>query len=286
MATSVYSWSTTAADNDDADTNINWAEGQNASTVNNSARQMMAALASSGQAMGGGLTTGGTGAAYTLTLADAPSAYSTSMLFLVKWNVVSTSTTATINVNSMGAKTLKTWDNATLPSAGHLTANSYAFIKYDGSAFRVFTPTNIETGTFTPALTFTTPGDLSVTYTTQLGTYTKIGNVCYYWIEIVTSAFTHTTASGNFRISGMPFTHAASTANATASPSRGGSRGSAMPTKPPMTQASCSVVSERAKAEACTRVGTSRWIVASRQNFASDCDSPAARPSSTSGSTP
>lgn len=45
MATGIGAWSTTAADNDDADTNINWAEGQGPETVNNSARAMMAAQA-------------------------------------------------------------------------------------------------------------------------------------------------------------------------------------------------------------------------------------------------
>lgn len=40
-------WSTTAGDNDDADANINWAEGQAPSTVNGSARAMMAALKTS-----------------------------------------------------------------------------------------------------------------------------------------------------------------------------------------------------------------------------------------------
>ena len=69
-------------------------------------------------------------------------------------------------------------------------------------------------------------------------------------------------------------------------PSRAGSSGSAMPTKPPTTHASWSVVSLRAKALAWTRWGTSLWMVASRQNFASDCASPALSPSSTSGSTP
>lgn len=37
-------WSTTAADNDDADAGVNWAEGQAPSTVNGSAREMMAVL--------------------------------------------------------------------------------------------------------------------------------------------------------------------------------------------------------------------------------------------------
>lgn len=45
MATGLKNWSTTAADNDDADSTINWLEGQLPSTVNNSARAMMAVLA-------------------------------------------------------------------------------------------------------------------------------------------------------------------------------------------------------------------------------------------------
>ena len=41
----IFQWSTTAAENDDAADDINWAEGQAPSTVNNSARQMMADVA-------------------------------------------------------------------------------------------------------------------------------------------------------------------------------------------------------------------------------------------------
>lgn len=45
MATGIGAWSTTAADNDDADTDINWQEGQGPETVNNSARAVMRAVA-------------------------------------------------------------------------------------------------------------------------------------------------------------------------------------------------------------------------------------------------
>lgn len=45
MASGVGSWSTTAADNATADSDINWAEGQAPSTVNNSSRAEMAAIA-------------------------------------------------------------------------------------------------------------------------------------------------------------------------------------------------------------------------------------------------
>ena len=137
---SKYEWDTTAADNDNADGNINWLEGQAPSSVNGSARAMMAAEASFTEAIGGAKTTGGTGAAYTLTLADAPTAYTTSMLFLVKFNTESTSTTATINVNSLGAKTLKTWDGSALPSTTYIPADAYGFLKYDGTDMRVFLP--------------------------------------------------------------------------------------------------------------------------------------------------
>lgn len=66
-----------------------------------------------------------------------------------------------------------------------------------------------EEGTWTPALTFATPGDLSVTYSTQQGRYTKIGREVKLTFALVTSAFTHTTASGNSIITGSPFTAAA-----------------------------------------------------------------------------
>ena len=62
------------------------------------------------------------------------------------------------------------------------------------------------TNTFTPILTCATPGDLNVAYTTQLGVYTKIGNMVSFAVRILTSSFTHSMASGNVIINGMPVT--------------------------------------------------------------------------------
>ena len=45
MATGVVSWSQTAATNASADSSINWAEGQAPSTINDSARALMASAA-------------------------------------------------------------------------------------------------------------------------------------------------------------------------------------------------------------------------------------------------
>lgn len=68
-----------------------------------------------------------------------------------------------------------------------------------------------EEGTWTPVLTFATPGDLSVAYGAggQNGLYTKIGNRVFIDVMITTTTFTHTTASGAVKITGLPFTPAA-----------------------------------------------------------------------------
>lgn len=71
MATAgVPLWSTTADSNNTADPAVNWSEGQAPSSVNNSARAMMASLAKWRDDLYGitaGLTTGGTSTAYTVT---------------------------------------------------------------------------------------------------------------------------------------------------------------------------------------------------------------------------
>jgi hypothetical protein len=105
MAVSVYSWSQTAGTNATADANINWAEGQLPSTVNNSARAMMAALAAMVQDMGGGSTTGGSSNAYTLTCAQTMSAR-VPALVAFKANHTNTGA-ATLNVDSTGASALR-----------------------------------------------------------------------------------------------------------------------------------------------------------------------------------
>tara|TARA_R100000501_G_C2626956_1_gene120778 strand:+ start:952 stop:3573 length:2622 start_codon:yes stop_codon:yes gene_type:complete len=62
-------------------------------------------------------------------------------------------------------------------------------------------------GSFTPAFTFATPGDLSITYSKQEGYYWRDGDLVYFRLRVgFTGAnFTHTTASGNARITGLPF---------------------------------------------------------------------------------
>lgn len=58
---------------------------------------------------------------------------------------------------------------------------------------------------FTPAFTFATPGDSSFAYTSQLGTYTRIGSIVFFEI-VIAGTPTFTTASGNIVITGLPIT--------------------------------------------------------------------------------
>ncbi len=57
----------TAATNQSADSSINWAEGQAPSSVNDSARAMMASLREWGDDISGAIVTGGTSTSYTVT---------------------------------------------------------------------------------------------------------------------------------------------------------------------------------------------------------------------------
>lgn len=62
-----------------------------------------------------------------------------------------------------------------------------------------------EEGTFTPSFTFATPGNLSVVYDARVGEYVKVGRMVTVAIQIRATTFTHTTASGIFQLTGLPF---------------------------------------------------------------------------------
>src|SRR5258707_5527034 len=63
----LYKWSQTASADATADSTINWAEGQSPSSVNDSARAMMAAIAKYRDDNGPNAQTAGTSTAYTLS---------------------------------------------------------------------------------------------------------------------------------------------------------------------------------------------------------------------------
>src|SRR5882762_3012895 len=67
MPQGLQNWSKTASSNSNADSSVNWPEGQAPSSVNDSARAMMARVAEYRDDTSGSLTTGGTSTAYTVT---------------------------------------------------------------------------------------------------------------------------------------------------------------------------------------------------------------------------
>ncbi len=103
-----WEWSKTAASNATADPTINWAEGMSPSSVNDSARAMMARTAEWRDDVSGTITTAGSGTAYTVasnqgfdTLAHMAGA----MIAFVPHTT--NGATVTLNVDGLGAKPLR-----------------------------------------------------------------------------------------------------------------------------------------------------------------------------------
>tara|TARA_R110001592_G_scaffold51899_4_gene159352 strand:+ start:1939 stop:3714 length:1776 start_codon:yes stop_codon:yes gene_type:complete len=139
MAT-IYDWSTTAADNDDAGTPINWAENQLPSTVNNSSRELMKQVADWRNLLSGAKISSGTNTT-TLTTGLSLSAYAQGTLFAFEQGVTNTGA-VTINVDSIGAKDIKKHKTVALV-AGDLVAGGIYIIAYEATAgnFQLISPT-------------------------------------------------------------------------------------------------------------------------------------------------
>ena len=86
-----------------------------------------------------------------------------------------------------------------------LTGGQIAFPATQNPSADPNTLDDYEEGTWTPTLTFLTPGDLNVVYSLRTAAYTKIGNLINIVWLMSTSTFTHTTASGIALITGLPF---------------------------------------------------------------------------------
>ena len=116
----------------------------------------------------------------------------------------------TLNLNGLGALTVTTTDGNALVG-GEIVANGiYDIVCRSGTSLELLNPSPAVFN-WTPVLTFATPGNLSVAYTTQVGRGVKIGRKVTLSFTIVTSTFTHTTASGALRITGSPLTALAAT---------------------------------------------------------------------------
>lgn len=119
----------------------------------------------------------------------------------------SLSTDGSTTSASMSGKTLVggTYNGPTVTGTMNLNGGIIAFPAVQIPSAGANDLDDYEEGTWTPSITFSTPGNLSVTYSNRVGTYTKIGDSVSLNLRIATSGFTHTTASGNLQVTGMPF---------------------------------------------------------------------------------
>lgn len=126
-----YNWSQTAATNATADAAVNWAEGQAPSSVNDSARAMMASLAKWRDDTGGSLQTGGTSTAYTLT---TNSVYPSTALLNgaeLSFNCHATNgASPTLNVDGLGAFPITTDLTTAVPVGTMIVGSTYEVIFY------------------------------------------------------------------------------------------------------------------------------------------------------------
>lgn len=113
--TDIYKWSKTAADNDDADSGINWAEFQDPDTVNNSARTMMKRVADWRDDMMPTRTSAGSGNSYTVSANAAPTSFSADFVVWFKADKTNTGS-ATLTVNALSAKPLRAKSGTALTS--------------------------------------------------------------------------------------------------------------------------------------------------------------------------
>lgn len=60
-------------------------------------------------------------------------------------------------------------------------------------------------GTWLPALTFVTPGNLAIGYSNQAGRWQRNGDVVTVQFQLTTNLFTWTTAAGNMLVGTLPF---------------------------------------------------------------------------------
>jgi hypothetical protein len=108
---------------------------------------------------------------------------------------------ATTSTPTFAGETLTGLLDISNASAGQIKFPSSPNLSSDAHTIDAY-----EEGTWTPSVTFATPGDLSLSgITVQGGDYLRVGKWCISQFSFIGVA-TFTTASGNLLITGLPFT--------------------------------------------------------------------------------
>lgn len=140
-------WSVTAASNANADSNINYAEGQTPASLNNSARADMAAVKAFANQILGAKTSGGSANAQTFT-SDVPGAISTAYAAGMGFVFVAgyTNTGAcTFNVDGVGAVAIRKGGANSALVANDIVAGGVYFVVYNGTYWTLLNPESGQT---------------------------------------------------------------------------------------------------------------------------------------------
>ncbi len=130
----LFKWSRTASSNATADSTINWAEGQAPSSINDSARAEMAAVAKYRDDIAGAITTGGTSTAYTVSSYQGYDTLANMDGKVIAFTPHATNGgTSTLNVDGLGAKPLRSAPSVELP-AGTLILGTPYVATYNNSS--------------------------------------------------------------------------------------------------------------------------------------------------------
>lgn len=135
MAENAFLWSITASSNDVADPAVSWPEGMLPGAVNNSARATMAGVARLIADLNGTITTGGTAGSYSATSNSGHTALTNGILLTAKANATNTAG-ATLNLNTLGAKSIRTWISGAeaAVAAGQIISGGTYQYRYDTAA--------------------------------------------------------------------------------------------------------------------------------------------------------
>ena len=179
----LYRWSQTAASDATADPTINWAEGQAPSSVNDSARAMMAAIAKYRDDVAGAIVTAGTSTAYTVSsyeVFDSLAHLSGQVIAFTPH--VTNGATVTLNVDSLGAKPLRTAPNTELLAGMLIQGTPYVAVysNTDGAFYLqgfFGNPYNIPLGGMLDFIGSTTPNSSFVFPTGQAISRTTYANL-------------------------------------------------------------------------------------------------------------
>ena len=182
-----YKWSQTAAADATADSTINWAEGQAPSSVNDSTRAMMAATAKFRDDIAGAIVTGGTSTAYTVSSYQAFDSLAHLGGQMIAFTPHATNgAIVTLNVDSLGAKPLRTSPNVELQSGVLIQGTPYLVLYNNGDgAFYLFGNAGAPTiplaagmdywGAITPSSAFAFPAGQAISRTTYANLFALIG---------------------------------------------------------------------------------------------------------------